>query len=179
MDTRIIKIAVAAAALAYTVYSFINGRWGIGIAMILVTAALVLITFRSMRLIWAFLQLRQQKFDKCSGILAKINPDKLWKSQNAYYHYLQGTVLLQTNNITGSEKMFKKALNIGLRASHDRAGSKLNLAMIAMAKQKKKEAQMLIAEAKKIDTKGVLAADIKQVEKMMKAPPKVIRQQRR
>ncbi|MGK0280264.1 MAG: hypothetical protein ACI9RU_003046, partial [Litorivivens sp.] len=92
MDTRIIKIAVAAAALAYTVYSFIVGRWGVGIVMILVTAALVLVTLRSMRLIWAFLQLRQQKFDKCGSILAKINPDKLWKSQKAYYHYLQGTV---------------------------------------------------------------------------------------
>ncbi|MCB0760182.1 MAG: DUF2892 domain-containing protein [Flavobacteriales bacterium] len=178
MDTRIIKIAIAAAALGYTVYSFVQGRWGVGIAMLLLTTALVLIILRSIRLIWAFLQMRQQKFDKAAKILNKVNPDKLWTSQAAYFYYLNGTVSMQTNNITGAEKMFKQALAKGLRATYDKAGAKLNLAVIAMAKQKKKEAQLLIAEAKKLDTKGVLKNDIKQVEKMMKAPPKVVRQRR-
>lgn len=176
MDTRIIKIAIAAASLGYTIYSFVEGRWGIGITMLLVTAAIVLTIFRSMRLIWAFLQMRQQKFDKAQKIISKVNPDKLFKQQEAYYYYLNGTVEMQMNNIRGGEKMFKKALSIGLRANHDKAGAKLNLAMIAMAKQKKKEAMMLIGEAKKLDTKGVLKNDIKQVEKMMKAPQKVVRQ---
>ena len=43
MDTRIIKFLVAALSLYYTTTLFINGSWGTGIFMILVSAVLVLV----------------------------------------------------------------------------------------------------------------------------------------
>jgi tetratricopeptide (TPR) repeat protein len=178
MDTRIIKIAIAALSLWYTVQLFVKGSIGSGIGMALVTAVLILVIFRSVRLIWAFWQMRNQKFDKANRILNKINPDKLFKKQGAYYNFLKGTVELQLGNITPSENFFKKALAQGLRMTHDKAAAKLNLAMIAMSKQRKKEALLLIVEAKRLDKKGMLAKDIKMVEKAMKQPQKVIRQRR-
>ena len=81
-------------------------------------------------------------------------------------------------NVTPSEKNYKRALSLGLRMNHDKAAAKLSLAMAAMAKQKKREALTLIAEAKRLDKKGILKKDIKQIEQMIKKPQKVIRQRR-
>jgi tetratricopeptide (TPR) repeat protein len=178
MDTRIIKIIIAVASLAYTVYLFVGGHIGSGIGMVFVTAIIGLMLFRSIRLILAFYQMRKQNFVKANKWLDRVNPDKLWKRQQAYHAFLTGSVQLQMNNISPAEKSFKKALNIGLKMSHDKAAAKLNLAMIAMAKQKKREAMTLIAEAKKLDKRGMLKKDIKMVEKAMKKPQKVIRQRR-
>lgn len=176
MDTRIIKIAVTVAALAYTVYLFVTGSWGLGILMVLTTALLAVFTVRSVRLLWAMLQMRRQKMDKAMKIVEGINPEKLWKKSQSYYYFLNGTLMMQKGKVMPSEKQFRKALNMGLRYSHDAAAAKLSLAMVAMAKQKKNEAMQLIKEAKKLDKRGMLARDIKEIEQAIKKPQKVIRQ---
>jgi tetratricopeptide (TPR) repeat protein len=178
MDTRIIKIAIAVAAAAYSVFLFTKGSIGAGIAMILLTAVIVLFVFRSIRLIWAFFQMRKQDFVKSRKWLARINPDKLWKKQQAYYHFLLGGIEMGEGHINPAEKNYKRALSLGLRMNHDKAAAKLSLAMTAMAKQKKREALILIGEAKKLDKKGMMKKDIKQIEQMIKKPQKVIRQRR-
>jgi hypothetical protein len=176
MDTRIIKIAIALGALAYTVYLFWTSHWGSGIGMIFVTAILGVLIFRSIRLIIVFFRLRQQKMDKAKIWLLRINPDKLWKSQQGYWHYLNGSVEVN-NNLSEAEKSFKKALKLGLRMDHDKAAAKLNLAVVALSKNRQREGKNLLNEAKKLDTKGMLKKDIKMIEKAMKNP-KVIRQRR-
>ena len=60
MDTRFIKIPLAAASLAYAIQLFTVGQVGAGVGMVLVAALLVLITLQSMRLLMAFVSLRQQ-----------------------------------------------------------------------------------------------------------------------
>lgn len=176
MDTRILKIAVTAAALAYTVYLFVTGSWGTGILMILFTALLVVLTFRSVRLLLAMVHMRRQKMDKAAKLVSKINPDKLWKKSQSYYYFLNGTLMMQAGKVLPSEKQFRKALGMGMRYDHDAAAAKLSLAMVAMAKQKRSEANMLIKEAKKLDKRGMLARDIKEIEQAIKKPQKVIRQ---
>jgi tetratricopeptide (TPR) repeat protein len=178
MDTRLIKIPIALAALVYTVYLWIELEIGSAIMMTLLTTVIGLLVFRSVRLIIAFFQLRRQKLDKASKWLSRLNPDKLWKKNQGYYYFLFGSVELNQNNVTQSEKYFKRALSVGLKQAHDKAACYLNLAMIAMAKQRKREAMTLISEAKKMDKKGMLKKDIKMVEKAMKSPQKVIRQRR-
>ena len=178
MDTRIIKIAIAVVALAYSVYLFTRGAIGSGIMMVLLTAIIVVLIFRSIRLIMAFWQMRKQDFMKSRKWLARINPERLWKKSRAYYHFLLGGIEMGEGNVTPSEKNYKRALSLGLRMNHDKAAAKLSLAMAAMAKQKKREALTLIAEAKRLDKKGILKKDIKQIEQMIKKPQKVIRQRR-
>lgn len=176
MDTRIIKIILTLAALAYTVYLFYTGHWGSGIGMIFVTAIMAIFVFRSIRLIIAFFQLRQQKMDKAKRWLMRTNPDKLWKSQRGYWYYLNGSVEVN-NNMTEAERSFKQALKLGLRMDHDKAAAKLNLAVVALSKNKQREGKNLLNEAKKLDKRGLLKKDIKMIEKAMKNP-KVIRQRR-
>lgn len=167
IDTRIIKVLIAAAALAYTVYLFATGYWGQGIAMLFVTAIAVLLAMRSIRLILAFWQLRQQKMEKANQWLQKINPNHLWKNQRGYYYFLLGSTEIQNKSLAQSEKNFRQALSHGLRLEHDKAAVYLNLAVIAANRRKKREAIMHLNEAKRFDSKGYLKNDIKQVSKMV------------
>ena len=176
MDTRIIKILIAAASLVYTVYLFTKGNIGSGIGMVFVTAILVLIIFRSLRIIIAFFQLRRQKMDKARIWLNRVNPEKLWKKRQGYYHFLDGTISMQESNLSYAEKAFKKALSLGLKMNHDKAAAKLYMGMIAASNNRQGQAKKLILEAKKLDTKGLLKKDIKEVEQAMRRPQKVQRQ---
>lgn len=167
IDGRIIKIAIAAASLAYTVYLFIDGSWISGIFMTLLTALLVLLIFRSMRLVLAFLQIRQQKMEKAKVWLERVSPNHLWKNQKGYYYFLMGSVDVQKNSLSKSEEYFRKALSHGLRMDHDKAAVYLNLAVILANKRRKREATHALNEAKKYDAKGYLKKDIKEVSKFV------------
>jgi tetratricopeptide (TPR) repeat protein len=167
MDTRIIKSILAAAAIAFNTYLFIQGRWGWGITFLFVTAVLVLVVFRSTRMIMVFYQMRLQKMDKAKVWLNRINPDHLWSKQKGYYYFLLGSADIQTNSLAQSEKNFRTALQHGLRQDHDKAAVYLNLAVISANRRKKREAITLLNEAKKYDAKGYLKNDIKQVSKMV------------
>ena len=50
------------------------------------------------------------------------------------------------------------------------AAVKLNLAVVASAKRKTKLAKALLNECKRLDAKGVLKKDIKQVEAAIRSP---------
>ena len=167
MDTRIIKSILAAAAIAFNTYLFIQGRWGWGITLLFVTAILVLVVFRSTRMIMVFYQMRMQRMDKAKLWLNRINPEHLWAKQKGYYYFLLGSADIQTNSLSQSEKNFKAALQYGLRLDHDKAAAYLNLAVISANRRKKREAITLLNEAKKHDSKGYLKNDIKQVSKMV------------
>jgi hypothetical protein len=71
-------------------------------------------------------------------------------------------------NLTKSESWMRKALSTGLRMKQDRALAKMQLSAMAMTKRKKKEAQLLLSEAKKLDNKGLLADQIKMLQQQMK-----------
>lgn len=167
IDTRIIKGLVALASLAFTTYLFIIGKWGWGIFMILVSAVFVLVVLRSLRMIMVFFYMRQQKMDKSKKWIDRINPNHLWKNQKGYYYFLLGSSEVQNKSLSQSEKNFKQALAYGLRLDHDKAAVYLNLAVISANKRKKREAMLLLNEAKKYDSKGYLKSDIKQVSKMV------------
>ena len=117
----------------------------------------------------AFLRLRKQDFPGAKKWLDKIkNPEAaLVKKQQGYFHYLHGLMISQTN-ITKAEKYFKKAIKLGLSMDQDLAMAKLNLAGIAMTKRRKREAQLLMTEAKKLDKHGMLAEQLKMMKQQMK-----------
>ena len=82
------------------------------------------------------------------------------------------------NNLNEAESHLRKALSLGLKQEHDKAAVKLNLAVCMSAKQDRKKAMVMIQEAKRLDTKGLLKNDIKQVEAMIKNP-RVVQRSRR
>lgn len=163
MITRLLKILLAAISLAYTVYLFTKAQTGSAIGMIFVTIILTLATLRSMRMVMAFVHLRQQNMEKAKTWLARIKENQLWPRQRGYYYFLMGSMTME-QNMNDAEKFIKRALQLGLKQDHDKAAANLNLAVVASTRRKLPEAKRLIKESKRLDTKGALARDIKMVE---------------
>lgn len=169
MFNKYIKLVIAAGVLVWAVFQFIDENIMNGISLVLLAGIFVLFYFKNEFILLAFLQLRKQNFAGASKWLTYIkNPSSaLVRKQEGYYNFLQGIMVSQTN-LTQAEKFFKKALSLGLSMKHDIAMAKLQLAGIAMSKRRKREATMLINEAKKLDTQNVLAEQIKMLKQQMK-----------
>ena len=167
MLTRLIKILLAASSLAYTVYLFSIAQTGAAIGMIFVTIILVVMTLKSMRLVLAFVQIRQQKMPEAKKWLGRIQQNQLWPRQRGYYNFLLGSLTME-ENMNVAEKYLKEAVRLGLRQGHDEAAAKLNLAVVASTKRRTREAMVLLNDCKRLDTKGMLTKDIKMVEQAVK-----------
>lgn len=169
MYNKNIKLVIAGLVLAYAVYQFIEGYIGNGILLILIALIFVFLYFRNEFILLAFLRMRKQDFAGTQKWLNKIkNPESaLIKKQQGYYNYLHGIMSSQTN-LTQAEKYFKKALKLGLTMDYDVAMAKLSLAGIAMQKRRKREATLLLNEAKKLDKQNMLADQIKMMQQQMK-----------
>ena len=169
MFNKYIKLVIATAITAWSVMQFMASHIMNGISLMLLAGIFVFFYFKNEILLLAFLRLRKQDFAGAGKWLDKIkNPQSsLIKNQQGYYYFLQGLLLSQTN-ITAAEKLFKKALKTGLAMNHDKAMAKMQLAGIAMTKRRKREATMLLAEAKKLDKHNMLAEQMKMLKQQMK-----------
>ena len=169
MFNKNIKLVIAAAIVAWAIWQMVEGNIGNGILLILLAGIFVFLYFKNEMILLAFLRLRKQDFPGPKKWLDKIkNPEAaLVKKQQGYFHYLHGLMISQTN-ITKAEKYFKKAIKLGLSMDQDLAMAKLNLAGIAMTKRRKREAQLLMTEAKKLDKHGMLAEQLKMMKQQMK-----------
>jgi hypothetical protein len=169
MLSKFIRLALSTLFFGWSVWQFIDGEIGNGIFLLL-PAALVLFTyFRNERILLSLWHMRKNDVVKAEFTLLRIkNPEKsLVKGQLAYYYLLLGMIESQ-RKVGKAETLLKKALNTGLRMDSDKALAKLNLAGIALTKRRKREAQILLAEVKKLDTKGVLAEQTKYIKQQMK-----------
>lgn len=169
MFHKYLKLVLAVGITVLAVLQFIDENIGNGILLLLLAGIFVFLYFKNEILLLAFLQMRKQNMEETAKWLDKIKKPEmaLITSQQAYFYYLQA-ILLAQKNMTQSEKLFKKALGIGLRMSHDIAMAKLNLAGIAMSKRRKREATTLLNEAKKLDKHGMLTDQIKMMKDQMK-----------
>lgn len=168
MYNREIKFGLAALLFGLSVYQFVLVNIGWGLLLLLLTGIVVLTIFRHEGIIMALYHLRKQDLAKAEASLNKIKaPEKLIRTQQAYYWYLQGLIGMQQKGIGKSEKYFIKALNLGLRLKEDQAVAKLNLAGIYMSKRKKREAELYLNQAKKLDTKKLLEDQIKMLRSQL------------
>lgn len=169
MFHKYIKLTIATAIIAWAGFQFFDGNIMNGISLLLLAGIFILFYFKNEFILLAFLQLRKQNFEGCKKWLGYIkNPSHaLVKKQEGYYNFLHGILVSQTN-LTVAEKHFKKALAFGLSMDHDTAMAKLQLAGIAMSKNRKNEATKLMADAKKLDKQGMLTEQIKIMKDQMK-----------
>ena len=163
------KLIISALITAWSVYEFTQGHIMNGISILFLAGFFILLYFKNEFILLAFLQLRKQNFPGAQKWLNYIkNPsDALTRKQEGYYNFLHGIMLSQTN-ITQAEKYLKKAVKLGLSMGHDLAMAKLQLAGIAMTKRRKREATMLMNEAKKLDKQGMLKEQIQMMKQQMK-----------
>lgn len=169
MFNKNIKLVLAAGVIALAVWQFMENEIGNGIMFILLSLVFVFLYFKNELILLAFLRLRKQDFPGAKKWLDRIRNPKaaLVRKQQGYYYYLNGLMISQTN-INEAEKYFKKALGLGLSMKADMAMAKLNLAGIAMAKNRKREAQTLLTEAKKLDKHNMLNEQIRMMQQQMK-----------
>ena len=163
----IIKLILSLGSIAYTVYLFSEGSYIWASFMILVSAFFTLFIFRNQNIILAALQMRQQNIEKAQKHLSRIQPQFLFKGQKAYYYYLMALASQQEIKMSQTESMLRKALSIGLKRNHDQAMARINIAAICMQTGRRREAETLLNEAKKLDTKGMLTDYIKTMKKQM------------
>jgi tetratricopeptide (TPR) repeat protein len=169
MFPKVIKLILAILSLGYGIYQIIDDYIGNGIMLILLSGMFVLLYFKNEIIFLSFLRLRKQDFEGTEKWLSRIpNVERnLVQKQQGYYHYLMGIIQSQ-KNLTQAEKYFKTALKLGLSMNHDLAMAKMSLAGIYMQKRRKREAQQLISEAKKLDKHGMLTGQIKMIQQQMK-----------
>lgn len=169
MFNKNIKLVLAALAIGAAVWQFTETNIGNGIMYILLSGMFVLLYFKNEIILLSFLRLRKQDFPGAKKWLDKIkNPSAaLVPKQEGYYNYLNGLMISQTNMVE-AEKYFKKAEKLGLNMSADMAMTKLNLAGIAMTKNRKRDAEILMAEAKSLDKHNMLDDQIKMMKQQMK-----------
>lgn len=169
MFNKNIKLVLAALVLGAAVWQFIESYIGNGIMLILLSLVFVFLYFKNEIILLAFLRLRKQDFPGAKKWLDRIKDPKaaLVPKQEGYYNYLNGLMVIQTN-MNEAEKYFRKAEKLGLNMSADMAMTKLNLAGIAMTKNRKREAETLMAEAKALDKHNMLDEQIKMMKQQMK-----------
>ena len=169
MFPKIIKLILAMALMGYAGYEFYENYIGNGVFLSLLSAFLVLLYFKNEIIFLAFLRLRKQDFNGTEKWLKKIkNPDSsLVQKQQGYFYYLQGIIQSQ-NNLSVAEKYFKKAIQLGLSMNHDLAMAKMSLAGILMQKRRKREATILLSEAKKLDKHNMLTEQMRMMQQQMK-----------
>jgi len=155
--------------MGYAIYQFIDDYIGNGILFVLLSGMLILLYFKNEIIFLAFLRLRKQDFEGTEKWLSRIsNIEKnLVRKQQGYYNYLMGIIQSQ-KNLTQAEKYFKSALKLGLSMNHDLAMAKMSLAGIYLQKRRKREAQQLLTEAKKLDKHGMLSGQLKMIQQQMK-----------
>jgi hypothetical protein len=123
-------------------------------------------------MILALNQMRLGNTDKAKMYINKIShPNLLPRKQHAYVLFLQAVMNTQEFGFTKSEQFLRKAISLGLRTGQDNAVARMHLAGICAQTGRKTEAEKLLAEAKKMDTSGMMKDQIKLMQGQMKATP--------
>lgn len=169
MLNKALRIGLSSAVFLLSVWQFIDGEIGNGIMWLLLSGLILLTYFRNERILMSFWYLRKNNMDKAEAMIDKIkNPEKsLVRGQLAYFYFLKGMIESQ-RGIGKAESFLKKAISTGLRMDQDKAMAKLQLAGIAIAKRRKREATNLLAEVKKLDKRGVLDEQVKYIKQGLK-----------
>jgi hypothetical protein len=172
MTAFIIRSLLALGALFFTAYLFATGHWGWGITFIFPTAIIILSFFRNENMILALNQMRLGNQDKAKHYINKITrPDLMPKGQHAYVLFLQAVMNAQEYGLAKSEQNIRKALALGLRQTQDNAVARMHLAGICAQTGRKAEAEKLLAEAKKMDSTGMVREQINMLQQQMKMAP--------
>jgi len=168
----IIRCVLAAGSLAATVALFYNGYWGWGISMIPVLALVGLSFFRNENMILALNAMRTGDTDKAKKYINRISqPQLLPRKQHAYILFLKAVLNTQEIGFAQSEQMLRRAIGLGLRTGQDNAVARMHLAGICAQTGRKPEAVQFLAEAKKLDTTGMMREQINSMQKQLQTAP--------
>ena len=168
MINFILRSILALATTFFVVFLFTSGHWGWGITMIFPLAIIIFSFFRHERMILALNQMRVGNTDKAKVHINKIDPRFLPKKQHAYVLFMKAVLTTQEIGFAKAEQLLRSALSMGLRTAQDKAVAKMHLAGICVQTNRRQEANVLLAEAKKLDKSGMMKDQIQQMQAQMK-----------
>lgn len=172
MIAFIIRIVLALVATGFNVYLFTSGHWGWGITFLFVTALIILSFFRNENVLLALNQMRIGNTDKAKKYIDRITqPQYLPKRQHAYVLFLKAVMGGQELGFANSEKLLRRAMELGLRTAEDNAVARMHLAGICAQTGRKTEAVSLLNEAKKLDKNGMMRDQIKMMQSQLQMAP--------
>ena len=172
MIAFIIRIVLALVATGFNVYLFTSGHWGWGITFIFITALIILSFFRHENVLLALNQMRVGNTDKAKKYIDRIsNPEFLPKRQHEYVLFLKAVMGGQELGFANSEKLLRRAMELGLRTGEDNAVARMHLAGICAQTGRKNEAVALLGEAKKLDNNGMMRDQIKTMQSQLQMAP--------
>jgi hypothetical protein len=172
MIAFIIRIVLALVATGFNIYLFATGHWGWGITFLFVTALIILSFFRNENVLLALNQMRVGNTDKAKKYIDRIShPEYLPKKQHAYVLFLKAVMGGQELGFANSEKLLRRALELGLRTGEDNAVARMHLAGICAQTGRKNEAVALLGEAKKLDKNGMMRDQIKTMQSQLQMAP--------
>jgi hypothetical protein len=166
--SNVIRLVISCVFFAGAVALCVFGHWWWGVLVLFLGGFILLSFFFNENMVMAQWFLRKENIDQSEAWLLKITDyeKQLNKTQHGYYHLLMGLIESRKAPMK-AEKYFKKALQLGMKMSHNIALAKLSLAGISMAKRNKREAQMYLQEAAKDDKNKLLADQIKMMKTQM------------
>jgi hypothetical protein len=168
----IIRCVLAAGTLISTYLLFAEGYWGWGITMIIPIVIIGFSFFRNENMVLALNQMRLGNTDKAKKYINRITaPQFLPKKQHAYVLFLQAVLNTQELGFAKSEQMLRRAVEMGLRTDQDNAVARMHLAGICVQTGRRKEAQTLLVEAKKMDKNGMMKDQINQMQAQLRSAP--------
>ncbi|MEJ6757206.1 MAG: DUF2892 domain-containing protein [Crocinitomicaceae bacterium] len=168
----IIRCLLAVGMLGSTVALFYTGYWGWGITLIFPTIIVGFSFFRNEKMILALNAMRTGDTDKAKNYVNRISaPQFLPRKQHAYVLFLKAVLNTQELGFAQSEGLLRKAMAMGLRTGQDNAVARMHLAGICAQTGRKKEAVTLLAEAKKLDSSGMMKDQINQMQGQLRTAP--------
>ncbi|MDB2656950.1 DUF2892 domain-containing protein [Crocinitomicaceae bacterium] len=168
----IIRCVLAAGTLISTYLLFAKGYWGWGITMIIPIFIIGFSFFRNENMILALNQMRVGNTEKAKKYIGRITaPQFLPKKQHAYVLFLQAVLNTQELGFAKSEQLLRRAIEMGLRTDQDNAVARMHLAGICVQTGRRKEAQTLLVEAKKMDKNGMMKDQINQMQSQLRVAP--------
>lgn len=172
MLSFIIRIILALVATGFNVFLFYTNHWGWGITFIFVTALIILSFFRNENVLLALNQMRVGNTEKAKKYIDRIShPQFLPKRQHAYVLFLKAVMGSQELGFAQSEKLLRRALELGLRTGEDNAVARMHLAGICAQTGRKNESITLLNEAKKLDKNGMMRDQIKMMQGQLQMAP--------
>jgi len=166
---KYVKLALLIILTGLSVWQFVEGNIGNGIFLLLLALVVLFFFIRNEFMLLASLRLRKDDVEGAEKWLRKIkNPEQaLIKPQQASYYLMLG-MIESRKNVHQAEKYLRKALKLGLVLKQEEALAKLTLAGVLAAKRRKREALLLLNEAKKLDKKGLLKENISMLKKQLR-----------
>lgn len=163
--SRLLFLLLLAAA---SVVAAVFGIWSLLILSSVLSFLLLWGYFRYATVKLALNRIRKEDYVEAKRLIAYTDkPDRLSKSQKAYFFFVKGFIAREEEQYDDAEMLLEEALTIGLSKENDRAMALLALADIAMVRRRRTQARTYVAKMKNLKVDPKLMPSIRKMQQWL------------